>query len=184
MKRRIHCLILSLLAGFTLASRGDAMKTSTATFAAGCFWGVESVFRTIDGVLDAPCGYIGGSTDDPTYRAICAGNTGHAEAIEITFDPEKISYRELVELFWRMHNPTQINRQGPDVGTQYRSAIFYHTAEQKLIAEASKVQLGQSGKFKKPIATTIIPASTFYRAEEYHQQYFEKNGQPACHFFE
>ena len=155
-----------------------------ATFAAGCFWGVESAFRTIEGVLDAPCGYIGGERENPTYKEVCSGRTGHAEAVEVTFDPAKVSYAELVELFWRVHNPAQVNRQGPDRGTQYRSAIFFHSEEQKQIAEASKLKLELSDKFKKPIATQIVPAAIFYRAEKYHQRYFEKSGRPACHFFE
>ncbi|MDH3346328.1 MAG: peptide-methionine (S)-S-oxide reductase MsrA [Kiritimatiellaceae bacterium] len=152
-----------------------------ATFAAGCFWGVESAFRTVDGVIDAQVGYVGGKTENPTYKEVCTGKTGHAEAIEITFDPAKVAYNKLVELFWKMHNPTQVNRQGPDIGTQYRSAIFYHSSEQKEIAEQSKVDLDASGRLKRPVATEIVPASTFYRAEEYHQRYFEKNGEPACH---
>ncbi len=154
-----------------------------ATFAAGCFWGVESAFRTIDGVIDAQVGYIGGKTENPTYKEVFSGRTGHAEAVEITFDPAKISYAQLVELFWRVHNPTQINRQGPDVGSQYRSAIFYHTPQQKVVAEKSKATMEASGKHKKAIATEIVPAAPFYRAEEYHQRYFEKTGRPACHFF-
>ncbi len=154
-----------------------------ATFAAGCFWGVESAFRTIDGVIDAQSGYTGGQTENPTYKEVCSGQTGHAEAVEITFDPVKISYAQLVELFWRVHNPTQVNRQGPDFGTQYRSAIFFHTSEQKAVAEKSKAALEASGRYKNPIATEIVPAAKFYRAEEYHQRYFEKTGRPACHFF-
>ena len=155
-----------------------------ATFAAGCFWGVESAFRTIDGVIDAQSGYMGGRTETPTYKEVCSGQTGHAEAVEITFNPAIVSYAELVELFWRVHNPTQVNRQGPDFGTQYRSAIFFHSLEQEAAAEKSKVALEASGKYKKPISTQIVPAATFYRAEEYHQRYFEKTGRAACHFFE
>jgi len=154
-----------------------------AVFAAGCFWGVESAFRTVDGVIDAQSGYIGGTTENPTYKEVCSGRTGHAEAVEITFDPSVISYKELMELFWRVHNPTQVNRQGPDVGTQYRSAIFFQTLEQKATAEQSKAALEASGKYKKPVATQIVPAGSFYRAEEYHQRYFEKTGRPTCHFF-
>lgn len=171
-------LILVLLIG------GIAMaETNKATFAAGCFWGVESAFRTIDGVIDTQVGYIGGKKDDPTYRQVCSGATGHAEALEITFDPAIVSYDKLVELFWRVHDPTQVNRQGPDVGTQYRSAIFYHSEEQKKIAEMSKAALDAAKKFRRPVATQIVPAGTFWRAEEYHQRYFEKSGRPACHFF-
>jgi peptide-methionine (S)-S-oxide reductase len=155
-----------------------------ATFAAGCFWGVESAFRTIEGVTDTQVGYIGGKTKNPTYRDVCSGRTGHAEAIEISFDPEIITYQQLVELFWRVHNPTQINRQGPDRGTQYRSAIFYHSVEQRQIATTARDELNQSRKHSEPIATQVVPASIFYRAEEYHQRYFEKTGNPTCHFFE
>ncbi len=155
-----------------------------ATFAAGCFWGVESAFRTVDGVIDTQVGYIGGETKNPTYKDVCTGRTGHAEAIEITFTPAVITYKQLVELFWRLHDPTQVNRQGPDFGTQYRSAIFYHTPEQKTVAEESKAALNASGKYKNPVATHISAAGSFFRAEEYHQRYFEKNGGPVCHFFE
>lgn len=154
-----------------------------ATFAAGCFWGVESAFRTVDGVMDAQVGYVGGETGNPTYREVCSGRTGHAEALEITFDPKRVSYDRLVQLFFRVHNPTQVNRQGPDVGTQYRSAIFYHSEVQKVVAEAAKASLDASQKWRKPIATQIVPAAPFYRAEEYHQRYVEKSGGPVCHFF-
>ncbi len=181
MKLLLRILSIALLAGIAPAEEGPMEK---ATFAAGCFWGVESAFRTVEGVVDAQVGYVGGETDNPTYREVCSGRTGHAEALEITFDPAVITYKKLVELFWRVHNPTQANRQGPDVGTQYRSSIFYHSPEQKEIAEKSKAALAASGKYKKPIATEIVPAATFYRAEEYHQRYFEKNGGPVCHFFE
>lgn len=159
------------------------MKTEKAVFAAGCFWGVESAFRQVAGVIDTQVGYTGGKTADPTYKEVCTDTTGHAEAIEITFDPSKVSYAKLLDLFWRMHDPTQVNRQGPDTGTQYRSAIFYYSPEQKAAAESSKAALEKSGKYKKPIATQILPAGPFYRAEEYHQRYFEKNGGPACHIF-
>ncbi len=158
-------------------------ETQKATFAAGCFWGVESAFLTVDGVVDTQVGYIGGTAANPTYQQVCTGRTGHAEALEISFDPAVISYKQLVELFWRVHDPTQVNRQGPDFGTQYRSAVFYHSPEQKTTAEASKAALEASGKFSKPIATEIVPAATFWSAEEYHQRYFEKTGRPVCHFF-
>lgn len=174
--------MIVVLAGYAPAE-GIPVKTEKATFAAGCFWGVESAFRQIAGVIDAQVGYTGGKTENPTYKAVCTGWTGHAEAIEVTFDPDKVSYRTLVELFFKMHDPTQVNRQGPDVGTQYRSAIFFQTLEQKEIADAVKAELEKSGKYRKPIATQIMPAGPFYRAEEYHQRYFEKNGGPACHFF-
>jgi peptide-methionine (S)-S-oxide reductase len=184
MKRLLNIVLIATVAVLALEGRGEDMLTEKATFAAGCFWGVESAFRTIDGVIDAPSGYIGGQTENPTYKEVCSGHTGHAEAVEITFDPAIVSYAKLVELFWRVHNPTQVNRQGPDFGTQYRSAIFFHTLEQKVAAEKSKIALEASGKYKKPIATEIVPAAKFYRAEEYHQRYFEKTGRPACHFFQ
>jgi peptide-methionine (S)-S-oxide reductase len=173
-------LTAAIETALNLKGKGTMEK---ATFAAGCFWGVESAFRTVDGVIDAQSGYMGGTTENPAYKEVCSGRTGHAEAVEITFDPSVISYRELVELFWRVHNPTQVDRQGPDVGTQYRSSIFFQTPEQKTVAEKSKAALGATGKYKTPIATEIVPAATFYRAEEYHQRYFEKTGRPACHFF-
>ena len=171
-----------LLAGVALAEEG-AVKTEKATFAAGCFWGVESAFRQVAGVIDTQVGYTGGRTVDPTYKEVCTDATGHAEAIEITFDPAKVSYRALIELFFKMHDSTQVNRQGPDVGTQYRSAIFYHSPEQQAAAKAARDALDKSGKYLKPVATQILPAGPFYRAEEYHQRYFEKNGGPACHIF-
>lgn len=174
--------LLTLAAGLVPAEEA-AMKTGKATFAAGCFWGVEDVFRKMPGVIDTQVGYTGGRTVNPTYQDVCTDTTGHAEAIEITFDPVKVSYGKLLDLFWQMHDPTQVDRQGPDVGTQYRSAIFYHSPEQKDVAEASKTALDKSGKYKKPVATQIVPAMPFYRAEEYHQRYFEKNGGPACHLF-
>ena len=159
------------------------MKTDKATFAAGCFWGVESAFRQVPGVIDTQVGYTGGKAANPTYKEVCTDATGHAEEIEITFDPDKVSYQALDELFFKMHDSTQVNRQGPDVGTQYRSAIFYHSPEQKVAAEAAKDALEKSGKYKKPVVTQILPAGPFYRAEEYHQRYFEKNGGPSCHIF-
>ncbi len=159
------------------------MKTEKATFAAGCFWGVESAFRQVAGVMDTQVGYTGGKTADPTYKEVCTGTTGHAEAIEVTFDPARVAYKTLVELFFKMHDPTQVNRQGPDVGSQYRSAVFYHSPEQKETVEKVQAALAAAGKYKKPIATQIVPAGPFYRAEEYHQRYFEKNGGPACHIF-
>lgn len=152
-----------------------------ATFAAGCFWGVETAFRSLPGVLDAPVGYTGGITENPTYREVCGGQTNHAEAIEVLFDPEKISYQELVEFFFRMHNPTQRNRQGPDIGSQYRSAIFVHDADQEKTARAVIDELERAGKFPSPIVTEVTPASTFWQAEEYHQRYNEKHGRAGCH---
>ena len=153
----------------------------TATFAAGCFWGVEEVFRRVKGVLSTQVGYTGGHTPDPTYRDVCSDRTGHAEAVEVTFDPAQVSYDDLLEVFWSNHNPTTPNRQGPDVGSQYRSAIVYHTPQQQAAAEASKARLAQSGRYSRPIVTEIVPASTFYRAEEYHQRYLEKHGRSHCH---
>ena len=154
--------------------------TETATFAAGCFWGVEVTFRNVDGVLDARVGYTGGHADNPTYREVCTDTTGHAEAVEVVFDPERVSYDELLEVFWDNHDPTQVNRQGPDYGSQYRTAIFYHSPEQKAAAERSKAALDASGKLPRPVATEIAPAATFWAAEEYHQRYLEKRGQASC----
>ena len=150
-----------------------------ATFAAGCFWGVEASFRELPGVVDAVVGYTGGTTPNPTYRDVCTDSTGHAEALEITFDPAQISYERLLDHFWQLHDPTTPNRQGPDVGTQYRSAIFFHSPEQEKAAQASKQRWQQ--QLRRPIVTEIVPASTFYRAEDYHQRYLEKRGVRACH---
>jgi peptide-methionine (S)-S-oxide reductase len=147
-----------------------------ATFAAGCFWGVEADFRAIDGVTDVLVGYTGGSTPNPTYQQVCSDRTGHAEAVEVTFDPARVSFEQLLAAFWEMHDPTTPNRQGPDVGSQYRSAIFYHSEAQKAAAEASKAALERSGRYKGPVVTEIVPASTFWRAEDYHQQYVAKRG--------
>ncbi len=155
--------------------------TEIATFGAGCFWGVETTFRSLPGVTDAAVGYLGGTLKEPTYHDVCTGRTGHAEVVEVHFDPEKVSYQRLVDVFFQMHDPTTMNRQGPDVGTQYRSAIFFHSPEQKAIAEAAKEKWNKSGKYRRPIVTEITPASTFYRAEEYHQQYLAKHGQASCH---
>lgn len=152
-----------------------------ATFAAGCFWGVEDAFRQIKGVTDATVGYTGGHTKSPTYKEVCTDQTGHAEAVEVEFDPKQVSYRELLEAFFQIHDATQMNRQGPDYGTQYRSAIFFHDAEQESEARGTKAALEKAVVFKRPIVTQIVPATEFYRAEEYHQRYFEKNGIRACH---
>jgi len=149
-----------------------------ATFAAGCFWGVEVEFRNTPGVRDAQVGYVGGQTENPTYKEVCGGRTGHAEAVEVTFDPSEVSYDELVDSFWRLHDPTQVNRQGWDMGTQYRSAIFFHSPEQERTAQESMERAQE--RFRKPIATQIVPAVTFWRAEEYHQQYLVKNGRASC----
>ena len=152
-----------------------------ATFAAGCFWGVEACFRQIPGVLGTRVGYTGGHLANPTYQDVCTDRTGHAEAVEVDFDPEKVSYEQLLEVFWDNHDPTQLNRQGPDFGTQYRSVIFYHSEEQKQAALASKAELEASHRYPHPIATQIVPATTFYLAEDYHQQYLEKRGLATCH---
>ena len=152
-----------------------------ATFGAGCFWGVESFFRQVPGVIDAVCGYSGGQADNPTYKHVCSGETGHAEVVEVTYDLAKVSYGTLVDVFFANHDPTTPNRQGPDIGTQYRSVIFTHSPEQERVAHEKKAALEKSGKFKRPIVTTIEPAPAFWRAEEYHQRYFEKNGLPSCH---
>jgi peptide-methionine (S)-S-oxide reductase len=151
-----------------------------AMFGAGCFWGVESAFREVEGVVETAVGYSGGMTENPTYEDVCSHTTGHAEVVLVTYDPEKVSYEDLLEVFWKTHNPTQLNRQGPDVGDQYRSAIFYFTEEQKKAAEASRGRLQKSGKYDNDIVTEISPASAFYRAEEYHQQFWEKRGRKGC----
>lgn len=150
-----------------------------ATFAAGCFWGIEEAFRLLDGVLQTSVGYMGGATADPTYQQVCSGETGHAEVVEVQFDPQRISYRQLLEVFWRKHNPTTLNRQGWDIGSQYRSAIFYHNDEQRQQAEQSKAALAVSRQFEDPIVTEITLKESFWRAEEHHQQYVLKN-KPAC----
>jgi peptide-methionine (S)-S-oxide reductase len=155
-------------------------KLEKATFAAGCFWGVEATFRAVKGVKNTTAGYTGGKFENPTYEDVCSDRTGHAESVLVEFDPAEVSYNQLLDVFWDCHNPTTPNRQGPDVGSQYRSAIFYHTTEQKEAALASKKKLEESGKFKRPIVTEIVPATAFYRAEEYHQKYLEKRGQTSC----
>ena len=152
-----------------------------ATFGAGCFWGVEEEFRKIPGVLETAVGYSGGVLENPTYKNVCTDTTGHAEVVEVDYDPSGVSYDALLDVFWNGHNPTQLNRQGPDVGTQYRSAIFFHTPEQEATARASKERMEKSGRFPKPIVTEISPAQTFWRAEDYHQQYLAKRGLGSCH---
>lgn len=152
-----------------------------ATFGAGCFWGVEEAFREIPGVISTAVGYTGGTAQDPSYEQVCTGRTGHAEALQVEFDPSKVSYLELLATFWKSHNPTTLNRQGPDIGTQYRSAIFFHDAGQEKDARDSKAVLEKENVFKRPIVTEITPASEFYRAEDYHQKYFERRGIKSCH---
>ena len=153
-----------------------------ATFGAGCFWGVESAFRTIPGVVDVKVGYEGGKLENPSYNDVCTDRTGHAEVVQVEFDPNIVSYDRLLDAFWNMHDPTTLNRQGPDSGTQYRSVIFFHSSDQEAAAQASLAKLASSGRFKRSVVTQIVPAQTFYPAEEYHQRYFEKQGiAPTCH---
>lgn len=156
------------------------MRIEKATFGAGCFWGIESTFRQVKGVTSTAVGYLGGTFKNPTYEDVCTGETGHAEVVQVEYDPEQVSYNDLLAIFWKNHNPTTLNRQGPDVGTQYRSAVFYHNEAQRQAAEASKESLGRSGVFSRPIVTEITPATEFYRAEDYHQQYLEKRGKTSC----
>lgn len=153
-----------------------------ATFGAGCFWGVEDVFRKLEGVIDTQVGYAGGDFDHPSYQDVCSGVTGHAEVAEVTYNPEIISYTDLLDIFWNIHDPTTLNRQGPDIGTQYRSVIFYHNSKQEQLALESKKSLEDSGRYGREIVTEIKPAGAFWRAEEYHQQYIEKTGRKSCHF--
>ena len=157
------------------------MATETATFGAGCFWGVETTFRQVPGVVATAVGYLGGTLANPTYHDVCTGRTGHAEVVQVEFDPAKVTYQQLLDVFWKNHDPTTKDRQGPDVGTQYRSAIFYHSPAQEQAAIASKEELAKSGRFRRPIVTEITPASAFYKAEDYHQQYLEKRGLASCH---
>jgi peptide-methionine (S)-S-oxide reductase len=152
-----------------------------ATFGAGCFWGVEAAFRQIPGVTSTAVGYMGGTLKNPTYKDVCTDRTGHAEVVEVTYDPAKVSYQTLLNVFWENHDPTQLNRQGPDVGTQYRSVIFFHSPEQEAAAQASKEERRRSGAYQRPIVTQIVPVAEFWRAEEYHQQYLEKRGLSTCH---
>ena len=163
------------------AAKKEDSKMQKATFGGGCFWGVEAAFRQIKGVTSTAVGYAGGTTANPTYKDVCTDQTGHAEVVEVTYDPEKVKYEQLLEVFWSSHNPTQLNRQGPDVGTQYRSVIFFHDAAQEAAAKASLEKLQKSGKYQHSIVTQIIQAGTFYMAEDYHQQYLEKRGLSKCH---
>ena len=157
------------------------MTNEKATFGAGCFWGVEATFRQTPGVISTQVGYMGGKTEAPTYENVCYDETGHAEVVEVTYDPSKVTYNDLLKIFWENHNPMTLNRQGPDIGTQYRSAVFYHTPEQAKLAQEYKEMLSASGKFSRPIVTEITEAAPFWRAEEYHQQYLEKRGLASCH---
>jgi len=156
------------------------VETETAMFGAGCFWGVEETFRNVKGVVETAVGYSGGHAESPSYKQVCTDGTGHAEVVQVKYDPSVVSYDELLDIFWNCHNPTTPNRQGPDIGSQYRSAIFYHTPEQEAAARASKERLEESGRFNRPIVTEITPASAFWRAEEYHQKYLLKHGRAAC----
>ena len=156
-------------------------KLETATFAAGCFWGVEEAFMRTKGIKSTKVGYTGGDLPDPTYEDVCTDRTGHAEAIQVKFDPNEISYKELLELFWSIHDPTTLNKQGPDIGSQYRSAIFYHNMDQERVALRSKEDLNNSGRFHNKIVTQIVPATSFYQAEEYHQKYYQKIGGGSCY---
>ena len=157
-------------------------KIQLATFGAGCFWGVEEAFRNIKGVKSTMVGYSGGQLPNPTYQDVCSGRTGHAEVVQVQFDAAQVPYEELLKVFWSIHNPTTLNRQGPDVGAQYRSAVFFHSPEQEASAKRLKDELERSGKFRSKIVTEITPASTFYKAEEYHQQYLKKQGLDSCHY--
>ena len=162
-------------------NNGDDKKMELATFGGGCFWGVELTFSKQEGVIETDVGFMGGKVDKPTYQAVCYTDTGHAEVVHLKFDPAVISYDDLLDVFWKIHDPTQVNRQGLDIGTQYRTVIFYHNDEQRDKAEASKKALDAAGKFSKPIATLIEPAETFWKAEEYHQDYLKKKGVDSCH---
>jgi peptide-methionine (S)-S-oxide reductase len=161
--------------------REDIMTLKKATFAAGCFWGVEATFMKVKGVVQTEVGYMGGHTESPTYRDVCTDRTGHAEVVQVTYDDSAVSYEQLLDVFWMSHDPTQKNRQGPDVGTQYRTAVFYHDEEQRSTAERSKMTNDASGRFKRPIATLVEKAGPFWRAEEYHQKYLHKKGLDTCH---
>lgn len=154
----------------------------TATFGAGCFWGIEEIFRKIYGVVSTEVGYMGGTKESPKYEDVCTDETGHAEVVRVTFDSSKVTYKKLLSIFWESHNPTTMNRQGPDVGAQYRSVIFFYNESQRGDAEASKKTLSDSGAWRDEIVTQIVPASTFWRAEEYHQKYLMKHGHAMCHF--
>lgn len=180
----IAATALAVVGGPAMAATGTtAVATATATFAGGCFWCIEEAFRQTPGVVKAVSGYTGGPKANPTYKEVCSGKTGHAEAVQVTYDPAKVTYEKLLDLFWHVHDPTQLNRQGNDVGTQYRSAIFTHDEAQKKAAEASKAALDASGTLGKPVATVIEPAKEFFPAEAYHQEYYTNNkAQPYCEY--
>jgi peptide-methionine (S)-S-oxide reductase len=165
---------------FMIASMGGTSEMERATFGAGCFWGVEAVFRRVKGVRSTSVGYMGGPLENPTYEDVCTGQTGHAEVVEVVYDPSQVSYDDLLTVFWESHDPTTLNRQGPDIGTQYRSVIFYHNETQRASAKASKERLRRSGRYDGDIVTEVTPASQFYRAEDYHQKYLEKRGLASC----
>ena len=179
-KASCHFSASALISYNGLLLSGD-IPMAKAIFAAGCFWGVEATFRQLPGVVSTRVGYTGGALSNPTYEDVCTDRTGHAEAVEVEYDPSKLSYEKLLDVFWENHDPTQLNRQGPDRGTQYRSAIFFTSPEQEAAAKASKERLEKSGRYRKPIVTQIVPAPTFYEAEDYHQQYLEKRGLASCH---
>jgi peptide-methionine (S)-S-oxide reductase len=192
MAHRARLFVFVALVGFVPAATVSAAKgahtkmekTTTvekATFAAGCFWGVEAAFRQVQGVVSTQVGYTGGRTVNPTYEDVCTDRTGHAEAVEVTYDPSRVRYEDLLNVFWKNHDPTTENRQGPDVGQQYRSAIFFHSPAQEVAAKASRAHLEAEHRYRRPIATQIVAAGPFYRAEEYHQQYLEKRGLSVCH---
>jgi peptide-methionine (S)-S-oxide reductase len=171
------------IAGDTVRKAGDTLEShrfEIATFGAGCFWGIEEVFRKVDGVVGTAVGYTGGHAISPDYREVCSGGTGHAESVQIQFDPTRVSYEQMLDIFWAAHDPTQSNKQGPDEGEQYRSVIFYHSPEQERAALASKERLQAGGKYDRPIVTQIVPAAEFYMAEDYHQQYLEKRHRGVC----
>jgi peptide-methionine (S)-S-oxide reductase len=161
-------------------SKEAAMKTEKATFGAGCFWGVEAAFRQVPGVVATAVGYSGGTVPNPTYEQVCTDRTGHAEVVEVEYEPSRVAYEDLLRVFWENHDPTQKNRQGPDVGTQYRSVLFVHTPEQHAAALRAKEELEKSGRYARPIVTEILPAPAFHRAEEYHQRYLERRGLASC----
>jgi peptide-methionine (S)-S-oxide reductase len=177
---KAYCLAVKIAGRLGFARRKEMQEI--ATFGAGCFWGIEAAFQKVPGVIDTSVGYSGGEMPNPTYKDVCTDETGHAEVVQVTFDPAKVSYEQLLDVFWKVHDPTQVNRQGPDFGTQYRTAIFYHSPVQEAIAKKSREALEASGELKRPIATEITPAATFYRAEEYHQKYLQKRGVASCHF--